>query len=41
MDIPKIDRLVNFTPSIILAGKGLEKHGKPIKYRHKRIDTTP
>ncbi|MDQ3847771.1 MAG: hypothetical protein M3261_02310 [Thermoproteota archaeon] len=42
IDIPKIDRLVNFTPSIILAGKGLNKimvSGQNIAIRE--IDTTP
>ncbi len=42
IDIPKIDRLVNFTPSIILAGKGLNKNmvsGQNIAIRE--IDTTP
>jgi hypothetical protein len=26
MDIPKIDRLLEFSPSIILVGKGLDKN---------------
>lgn len=42
MDIPKIDRLVNFTPSIILARKGLNKNmvnGQDIAVSE--IDTTP
>jgi hypothetical protein len=43
MDIPKIDRLLDFSPSIILVGKGLDKNlvkGQDIIVREIKVPTS-